>query len=126
MQRSRLLAATGLLIGLAACGSSGSSTSTTPVPADVVISATEGIHWDAPTYTAAAKSGKVVISGVNKSSIGHNLYLIAADGTQNPSHIDLPQRNKTVTETFDVAPGTYTVICKVPGHTQMKSTLTVS
>ena len=127
MHRLRLVAASCLLIGAAACGSTSSAAPTTAGPAaDVVITATEGIHWDAPNYTAHSTAGKVVIEGANQSGVGHNLYVIAADGTQNASHIDLPQRGKTATATFDLAPGTYSVICKIPGHTGMKATLTVS
>ena len=65
-------------------------------------------------------------TGRNQSSIGHNLYILSADGTQNPSHVDLPQKGKSSTETVDLTPGTYTVICKIPGHGNMKATLTVS
>ena len=129
MQRTRVLAAGALLLGLAACGSSSSSSSaTTPAPTkpDVVITAVDGLKWNAASYTAQSTNGKLVVEGENQSSIGHNLYIIAADGTQNPSHVDLPQKGKTATETVDLTPGTYSVICKIPGHTSMKATLTVT
>ena len=127
MRRSPLIAASALLVALGACGGSSSSGPTTvPPKADVVITAVEGIRWDAPTYAATATNGKVVVRGVNDSSVGHNLYIIAADGSTIPNHLDLPQRGKSATETVDLAPGTYTVICKIPGHSAMKSTLTVS
>jgi plastocyanin len=129
MQRTRALAAGALLLGLAACGSSSSSSATTPAATakpDVVITAIEGLHWNAASYTAKSTNGKVVVEGANQSSVGHNLYIIAADGTQNTSHVDLPQKGKTATETVDLTPGTYSVICKIPGHTGMKATLTVT
>ena len=80
----------------------------------------------ANTMRARHHDGKVVIQGRNDSSLGHNLYVVAADGTQVAEHEDLGKKGDSVTEAFDVAPGSYTVICKIPGHTGMKSTLTVS
>jgi plastocyanin len=127
MQRSRALAAAALLFGLAACSSSSSGGSTTvPSKADVTITAVEGIHWDAASFTAAATNGKLIVRGDNESSLPHNLYIIDADGKQNAGHVDLPTKGKTATETVDITPGTYTVICKIPGHTGMKATLTVT
>ena len=123
-----LLSAVVVATGLAACGSSGGSSGPTTVPpkADVVITAIEGIRWDAASYSGTSNAGKLVIQGRNDSSLGHNLYVIAADGTQVAEHEDLGKKGDSVTEAFDVAPGSYTVICKIPGHTGMKSTLTVS
>ena len=113
--------------GIAACGSDGSSGPTTiPPPADVVIIAEEGIRWDKPEYAATSTNGKVVIQGRNESSLGHNLYVVGADGKQVAEHEDLGKKGQSVTEAFDITPGTYTVICKIPGHAAMKSTLTVS
>ncbi|MEO5901572.1 MAG: plastocyanin/azurin family copper-binding protein [Ilumatobacteraceae bacterium] len=127
MQPSRALAAGALLIGLAACSSGSSSGPTTAPPkADVVITAIEGIHWDAASYTAKSANGKVIVRGDNQSSLPHNLYIIGADGKQNASHVDLPTKGKQATEAVDITPGTYSVICKIPGHTGMKATLTVT
>jgi len=127
MQRSRALAAATLFLGLAACSSGSSSGPTTAPPkADVVITAIEGIHWNAASFTATSTNGKLIVRGDNESSLPHNLYIIDADGKQNASHVDLPTKGKTATETVDITPGTYSVICKIPGHTGMKATLTVS
>lgn len=131
MTRRRLapLAFVPLLV-LAACGgsdSNGSGGTTAPaVPADVTIRAIDGIAWDAKSYTATSHDGKVVIRAENDSSIAHNLYVVAPDGTQEPSFIDLPQKGSSGTETLSLAPGSYTVICKIPGHSNMKASLVVS
>ncbi len=123
--RARLLAP--VVLAMAACGGGAASGPTTaPAPADVVITAVDGIRWDANSYTAASKDGKVVIRGKNDSSIPHNLYVIATDGTQIPGHIDLKSRGSVETETLSLPPGTYTVICKIPGHGAMKAKLTVT
>ena len=97
-----------------------------PSPADVTITAVEGIHWNATSYAAKSTNGKLVVRGDNESTLPHNLYIIGSDGTQNASHVDLPTKGKTATETVDITPGTYSVICKIPGHTGMKATLTVT
>lgn len=112
--------------GLAACGGGASSPTTPPPRADVVITALDGIRWDAPTYTAAATNGQVVIQGRNSSNIPHNLYVIAADGVQVPGHLDLKDNGDVETETLPLTPGKYTVICKIPGHNNMKATLTIT
>jgi uncharacterized cupredoxin-like copper-binding protein len=39
---------------------------------------------------------------------------------------DIPSRNDAVTDTVTLSAGTYTLICTIPGHANMKSTLTVS
>ncbi len=109
-----------------AAATASSAPTTVAAPADVVIIAEEGIRWDKPEYAAASTNGKVVIQGRNESSLGHNLYVVGADGKQVAEHEDLGKRGQSVTESFDITPGTYTVICKIPGHSGMKSTLTVS
>jgi len=122
-----LLAGTLGLAGLAACGgddgdddASGGS-----VPADVGlrVGAVEGIEWDAEEYTAPA--GDVTVLLDNTSSLPHNLYFVREDGTELPESLDTsPQAQDTDTVTLEA--GTYTIICKVPGHSKMKATLTVS
>jgi plastocyanin len=112
-------------LGLAACGGgSSSSGDTIPADADVVVKAIDGIKWDQPTYSATA--GEVKIAAVNVSSLPHNLYIVAADGTQLPDWLDLTSRGKVKTETITLAAGDYTLICTVPGHANMKAILQVS
>lgn len=114
-------------LALAACGGGAAAgPTTTPPPADVVITAVDGIRWDAQQYAATSHNGEVVVQGRNSSSIPHNLYVIAADGTEEPGHLDLKSHGTVDTETLPLTPGTYTVICKIPGHGAMKSTLTVT
>lgn len=113
-------------LGLAACGGGGSSSSgdTVPADADVVVKAIEGIKWDQSSY--AAKAGDVKIAAENLSSLPHNLYIVAADGTQLPDVLDLPNKGEVKTEIVKLTAGDYTLICTIPGHANMKATLTVS
>ncbi len=108
---------------LASCGGGSESTGTT-LPADVTITAVEGIAWDATDYTASA--GEVTIAVANNSSLPHNLHIVDPSGTQLPDVWDIPSRGDTASDTVTLSAGVYTLICTIPGHNKMKSTLTVS
>jgi len=111
---------------LASCGGGSSSGGTVPADTDVTITAVDGIAWSAKDYTATSTDGKVKIAGENASSLPHNLHVIDADGVENPTFIDLPTKGTIEAKEFSLTPGTYTVLCKIPGHGNMKATLTVS
>lgn len=118
-----LLAAS--LLGLAACGGGGSDAeSTVPADVDLTVVALDGIRWEQTEYTAGA--GTVTVALQNNSSLPHNLRVIAADGTANPVVLDAPSRGTVVTNDIELTAGTYTLICTIPGHANMKATLTVS
>jgi plastocyanin len=126
--RTRALASFALIgvVALAACGGgseSEASTGTT-VPADVTVIAVEGIAWDAKDYTAAA--GDVTIAVINESSLPHNLHIVDPSGTRLPTVWDIPSRDDAVTDTVTLDAGAYTLICTIPGHANMKATLTVN
>jgi plastocyanin len=116
------LAAASLL--LVACGGGGDSSSdeTVPTDADLVVRALDGIRWDAESYTAPA--GEITVVFENASSLPHNLYILDADGVQLPTVLDLPRRGEIAVDTT-IEAGTYTLICTIPGHGNMKATLTV-
>ena len=126
--RSLLLGGFAAAALLAACGGSdgGSSSDGTDAPSDVdvVFTGTSQLTWAEKDVTATA--GDVTIELKNDSAVQHNLYLIAADGTENPKFLDSKGAGDNPVETVNLTAGTYTVICKVPGHTNMKATLTVS
>jgi plastocyanin len=114
-------------IGVAGCSSSSSgSKDSVPARIDVTVRAIDGIAWDSKAYTAASVNGSVEIEGDNESGLAHNLYVIAADGTEAAGHLDLPNRGTKKFESLQLAPGTYSIICKIPGHSNMKATLTVT
>ncbi|MBU6316876.1 MAG: hypothetical protein KGR47_10245 [Acidobacteria bacterium] len=113
-------------IGLTACGGGSTTPATVPADADVVVRAKDGIVWDSKTYTATAEGGKVTIYTVNESAIAHNMYVLDESDKPIGGHVDLPKRGSDGTLVYELAPGTYHIVCKVPGHSNMKSTLTVS
>jgi len=113
-------------IGLTACGGGSTTPATVPADADVVVRAKDGIVWDSKTYTATAEGGKATIYTVNESAIAHNMYVLDESDKPIGGHVDLPKRGSDGTLVYELAPGTYHIVCKVPGHSNMKSTLTVS
>ena len=125
----RALAAVSLIaISLVGCGSSGGSngntSATTPANA-TVITAIDGIAWDAKSYTATAVDGKVTIAAKNDSALPHNLHLVDAGSVDVGLSLTITNRGDVVTKSIVLAPGSYQVICTIAGHGNMKATLTV-
>ena len=115
-----------LALAVAGC-SSGSSASTATTPANAtVITAIEGIAWDAKTYTAPSVGGQVTISLVNNSSLPHNLHLIDPESVDAGLVLDVQGRGEVDSDTYPLAANTYQVICTIAGHGNMKATLTVT
>ncbi len=115
------------LVALTACGSSSSSSSTAPATADVVVRATDGLRWNATSYTASAADGAISLYAVNDSGLAHNLHIVDSDGNDVGSPIDLPTKGANGTDDLDLAPGEYRIICKIPGHSgTMDAQLTIT
>lgn len=112
-------------LALSACGGGDdSSSSGTTLPADLTVTAIDGLAWDASDYTATA--GDVTIAVVNDSTLPHNLHIVDPSGTQLPDVFDIPSKGDVASDTVTLAAGSYTLICTIPGHANMKATLTVS
>jgi plastocyanin len=124
--RSRLavlaLAATATL---AACGGGDSAPADTlPAGVGLTVTAVPSIRWDAADYTATA--GDVLVGLVNEDSVRHTL-IIAKDGTKIPDFkLQVGKKGAVDSGTITLAAGDYTLLCDVPGHQNMKATLTVS
>lgn len=109
---------------LAACGGDSASTTTASADADVTVHALAKLTFDQTAYTAAA--GDVVVDYVNDSAIVHNLHVIGPDGNDVAKNLEVTSQGQVDEGTFTLAPGTYTLQCKIAGHGTMKATLTVS
>jgi plastocyanin len=118
---------------LAACGGSDSGGSDGGDEGDggddtssdvAVFTGTNTLTWAEDSVSATA--GEITIQLRNESNVQHNLYIVAPDGTENPKFLDSKRLGENPTETVNLTAGTYTIICKIPGHTNMKSKLVVS
>ena len=123
MKRALPLVASAAL--LASCGS-GSSAPAETIPADaaVVVHAVPTLRFDAAEY-GPVKAGAVVIGYDNTDSIRHTL-IIAKDGVKvGAFKLVVAGRGSVDSGTANLEAGTYTLLCDVPGHSNMKATLTV-
>ena len=126
--RFRVLAAVPFIaIALLGCSSSSSASNTSAtIPANAtVVTAIDGIAWDAKSYVATAVDGKVTLVAKNDSSLPHNLHLVDADSVDIGLSLDVNKKGDVDTKSVRLAPGTYQVICTIAGHGNMKATLTV-
>lgn len=114
------------LLALGACGGERASSGTAPAGVDVEVHALDGIAWDAQAYTATAVDGVITIFAANDSSLPHNLQVLDKDGNDVGKLVDLANPGASTTVELAIAPGEYRIVCEVPGHTNMNSTLTVS
>jgi len=112
-------------LALASCGSSSSgSPGTVPPDAGLVAEAGPGIKWAQDAYTAEAGTVKVAL--VNLDSQAHTLDIVASDGTKLPGEMRVGKSGDIDVRDFDLAAGTYEIVCLIPGHDNMKAGLTVS
>ena len=108
--------------GLAACGGDDTDV-VAPSDADVVVEALDGNKFDLDEYSATA--GDVTIAYVGRSSIVHTLLVVDPENAQIGDKLSVTS-GQTDEGTFPLAAGTYTLLCDVPGHENMKATLLVS
>ena len=111
-------------LALSACSSGGASTPAT-VPADVglEVDAGPGIKFGSTEYTATA--GAVKVAYVNHDAQPHSLAIVAADKTTLPGLLRVNANGQVDVGTYNLVPGTYRLLCLIPGHDNMRATLTV-
>ncbi len=83
-------------------------------------------EWAITPNNLAIPSGKVEFMVSNTGKFGHNLS-ISKDGTEIGKTSTFTSGEGTQTLAVDLQPGTYEILCNVPGHADkgMKGTLTV-
>jgi plastocyanin len=121
----RLLSFSASVALLAACGGGGTSAPTETLPAGAtVITAVSGLRFDAESY-GPVTAGSIVFGYKNEDSIRHTLIL-AKDDTKVPNFkLVVDKKGDVDSGPVTLDAGTYTIICDVPGHSNMKATLTV-
>lgn len=110
---------------LSACGGGTSAPAQTiPDDAGIIVKNVKSIRFDASEYSAAAGDIKVVT--VNEDTVRHTL-LVVKDGVKVPNFkLVVAEEGAVDVDVVNLAAGSYTLICDVPGHQNMKATLTVS
>ena len=113
------------IFALSACGGGTSAPAQTiPSDAGLIVKNVKSIRFDKSEYSAAAGNVKVVT--VNEDTVRHTL-LIIKDGIKVPNFkLVVAQEGAIDVGEINLAAGSYTLICDVPGHQNMKATLTVS
>lgn len=112
------------LVALAACGGSSAPAETLPANLSLTVTAVPSLKFDAASY-GPVKAGEVSIGYVNKDNVRHTL-IIAKDDTKVPAFKLVIAENGSVDSgTVTLEAGTYKLLCDVPGHSNMKATLTV-
>ncbi len=117
-------AAVALLV-LAACGGDSATAGTAPADADLEVRAVDGIAWNSKSYTATSTDGSITLFAANDSSLPHNLQVLDGSGKKIGKQIDIVKAGASQEVQLAIAPGQYRIVCEVPGHTNMNSTLTV-
>ena len=113
------------IFALSACGG-GSSAPAETIPSDagLIVKNVKSIRFDKSEYSATAGNVKVVT--VNEDTVRHTL-LIIQDGVKLPNFkLVVAQEGAIDVGEINLAAGSYTLICDVPGHQNMKANLTVS
>ena len=72
------------------------------------------IKFDKTAYTAPA--GDVEVAYISKGQQVHSMVLMDAGGTRIPDFRLQVSPGKSVGGSVDLAAGTYTMICDIPGH----------
>ena len=121
----RLLSFSASVALLAACGGSGTSAPTETLPAGAtVITAVSGLRFDAESY-GPITAGEIVLGYQNEDSIRHTLIIAKGDTKVPNFKLVVAKKGDIDSGPVTLDAGTYTLICDVPGHSNMKATLVV-
>ena len=121
----RLLSLSASVALLAACGGGATSAPDETLPSDaLVVSAVSGLRFDATTY-GPVTAGEIVFGYKNEDSIRHTLILAKGDTKVPNFKLVVAKKGDADSGPVTLDAGTYTLICDVPGHSNMKASLTV-
>ena len=122
MKRLLTLSATAVLLTSCSSGTS-APTETLPMGA-TVIKAIPSLRFDADTY-GPISAGEVAFGYVNEDTVRHTLILAKGDTKVPNFKLVIGKKGDVDSGTVTLETGEYTLICDVPGHANMKATLTV-
>lgn len=114
-----------LALVLAACGGSSTSEPAETVPAGaLVVTAKSGLRFDAKEY-GPVPAGDITFGYVNEDSMRHTLIVAKGDEKVGSFKLVVVDKGDVDSGTLTLEAGTYTLICDVPGHSNMRASLTV-
>ena len=120
----RLISFSASVALLAACGG-GTTAPAETVPAGAfVVTAVSGLRFDAESY-GPVTAGPIVFGYKNEDLVRHTLILAKGDTKVPNFKLEVDQKGSVDSGPVTLDAGTYTIICDVPGHSNMKATLTV-
>ena len=122
MKRLLTLSATVLL--LTSCSSGTTAPAETLPMGATVIKAVPSLRFDADTY-GPISAGDVTIGYSNEDSVRHTLILAKGDTKVPNFKLVIGKKGDVDSGTVTLEKGEYTLICDVPGHSNMRATLTV-
>jgi len=110
---------------LASCSSGSSAPAETlPAQVDVQVNAVASLKFDKADY-GTVKAGDLVFGYSNQDSVRHTLIL-AKDNVKVPNFkLVIAENGSNDSGTVNLEAGKYSLLCDVPGHSNMKATLTV-
>ena len=121
--RTTLVAVSAVSI-LAACSSSSATPDTVPAGTNLEVHAVSGLRFDKSAYSVAA--GESLVAYVNEDTIRHTLVVVKDGTTVSGFELQINRKGDVDSGSVTLEPGTYELICTVPGHQSMKAELTVS
>ena len=89
-----------------------------------VIKAVPSLRFDADT-DGPISAGEVTFGYVNEDTVRHTLILAKGDTKVPTFKLVIGKKGDVDSGTVTLETGEYTLICDVPGHANMKATLTV-
>ncbi|NBS28732.1 MAG: hypothetical protein EBS70_07665 [Actinobacteria bacterium] len=115
-----LLLAAGIAAG---CSSSSATPDTVPAGTNLEVRAVSGLRFDKTAYEVAA--GESLVAYVNDDTIRHTLVVVKDGTTVSGFELQVNKKGDIDSGSVTLDPGTYELICTVPGHQSMKAELTV-
>ena len=114
-----------LVAGIAAgCSSSSATPDTVPAGTNLEVHAVSGLRFDKSAYSVAA--GESLVAYVNEDTIRHTLVVVKDGTTVSGFELHINRKGEVDSGSVTLEPGTYELICTVPGHQSMKAELTVN
>ena len=126
LRTSFAVAFTASSLGLLSACSGGSSAPADTLPADIglLVRAVPSLRFDAAKY-GPVKAGEVLVGYSNEDSVRHTLIAVRDDVKVANFRLVIEKEGSVDSGTVTLTAGTYTLLCDVPGHSNMKATLVV-